>query len=51
MYLEIVKSHPSRDDLFIDEVIIPHNKIKKEFREKVNRILTKECKKYRVIHS
>jgi hypothetical protein len=51
MYLEIVKSHPSREDLFIDDVIIPHNKVNREFREKVNRILKKECKKFRVIHS
>lgn len=49
MYLEIVKNHPSREDLFLDEVIVPHNKVNKEFREKVNKILHKECKKFRIL--
>ncbi len=34
--------HPNRDDIYINQIITPHNQIKKSEKTLVNRILLKE---------
>jgi hypothetical protein len=42
MILEEVTPHPFRDDIYINSVITPHNKVKKSDILMVKRILMKE---------
>lgn len=42
MILELVMAHPHRDDIFINEVLTPHNEIKESDKMEVNRILLVE---------
>ncbi|MFX1554910.1 MAG: hypothetical protein ACFFBV_13355 [Promethearchaeota archaeon] len=35
-------SHPNRDDIYINEIITPHNEITQSDKQMVNRILLKE---------
>ncbi|UCC19022.1 MAG: hypothetical protein JSV62_13080 [Promethearchaeota archaeon] len=42
MLLEKVVPHPHRDEIYINEIIIPHGKITQSDRQMVNRILLKE---------
>ena len=42
MLLEQVLPHPQRDDIYINEIITPHNKIPLSDKQMVNRILLKE---------
>ncbi|MFX1304152.1 MAG: hypothetical protein ACFE9X_12425 [Promethearchaeota archaeon] len=42
MILVKVMSHPNRDDIYINEIITPHNEITQSDKQMVNRILLKE---------
>jgi hypothetical protein len=42
MLLEQVLSHPQRDDIYINQIITPHNKVSPSDKQIVNRILLKE---------
>ncbi|MFW9999210.1 MAG: hypothetical protein ACFE9Q_05240 [Candidatus Hodarchaeota archaeon] len=42
MHLEQVLPHPQRDDIYINEIITPHNEVTQHDKELVNRILLKE---------
>ena len=42
MHLEQVLPHPTREDIYINEIITPHNEVSKNDRQLVNRILLKE---------
>ncbi len=45
MYLEQVLPHPHRDDIYINEIITPHNEVKESDKKIVNRILLREVAK------
>ena len=45
MHLEQVLPHPSRDDIYINEIITPHDRITQSDEQLVNRILIKEVAK------
>jgi hypothetical protein len=42
MRLEQVLPHPYRDDLYINEIITPHNQVSQSDKHMVNRLLLKE---------
>jgi len=42
MILEQVMPHPHRDDIYVNEIITPHNEIPQSDKQIVNRILLKE---------
>ncbi|MFX1326204.1 MAG: hypothetical protein ACFE8N_14735 [Promethearchaeota archaeon] len=42
MTLEQVLSHPTRDDIYINQIITPHNEVKESDKIIINRILLKE---------
>ncbi|MFW9826870.1 MAG: hypothetical protein ACFFEY_04530 [Candidatus Thorarchaeota archaeon] len=42
MFLEQVKPHPKRDDIYINEIVTPHNEVSQSDKQIVNRILLKE---------
>lgn len=42
MILEEVPPHPSRDDIYINSVITPHDEVKNSDKMMVKRILLKE---------
>ena len=42
MILEEVMPHPRRDDIYINQIVTPHNQIRKSEKTLVNRILLKE---------
>ncbi len=42
MILEQVMPHSHRDDIYINEIITPHNEITQSDKQMVNRILLKE---------
>ncbi|MFX1391310.1 MAG: hypothetical protein ACFE9Z_14690 [Promethearchaeota archaeon] len=42
MLLEQVRPHPQRDDIYINEIITPHNKVSQSARQMVNHLLLKE---------
>jgi len=42
MHLEQVMPHPQRDDIYINEIITPHNEVSKSDKQFVNRLLLKE---------
>ena len=42
MILEEVLSHPSRDELYINQIVTPHNEVKESDKIIINRILLKE---------
>lgn len=48
MILEEVMPHPNRDDIYINQIITPHNQIKEDDKTFVNRILLKEVARRRV---
>ena len=45
MLLEQVLPHPYRDDIYINEIITPHNKVPQSDKQMVNRLLLKEVAK------
>ncbi|MFX1572454.1 MAG: hypothetical protein ACFFB0_06870 [Promethearchaeota archaeon] len=49
MMLEQVMPHPSRPELYINEVITPHNEVKESDKMEVNRILLEEVAKRRSV--
>jgi len=49
MILEQVMAHPHREDIFINEVLTPHNEVKESDKMEVNRILLGEVAKRRSI--
>ncbi|MFX0007282.1 MAG: hypothetical protein ACFFA7_10470 [Promethearchaeota archaeon] len=42
MILEKVLPHPYRDDIYINEIITPHNKVTESDKQMVNRLLLEE---------
>ncbi len=42
MIIEQVLPHPYREDIYINEIITPHNQVSKSDRQMVNRLLLKE---------
>jgi len=42
MILEEVIPHPNRDDIYINQIVTPHNQIKDSDKTLVKRILLKE---------
>ncbi len=42
MILEQVLPHPYRDDIYINEIITPHNKVSQGDKQMVNHLLLKE---------
>jgi len=42
MFLEQVLPHPHRDDIYINEIITPHNEVTQSDKQMVNRLLLKE---------
>jgi len=42
MLLEQVLPHPHRDDIYINEIITPHDKVTHSDKQMVNRLLLKE---------
>jgi hypothetical protein len=42
MILEQVLPHPYRDDIYINEIITPHNKVTESDKQMVNHLLLKE---------
>lgn len=42
MILEEVECHPYRDDIYLNNIITPHNLIKEKDKKIINRILLKE---------
>jgi hypothetical protein len=42
MLLEQVRTHPQRDDIYINEIVTPHNEVTQSDKQIVNRILLKE---------
>lgn len=42
MLLEQVLPHPHRDDIYINEVITPHNEVTKSDKHMINLLLLKE---------
>ena len=42
MILEEVLPHPSRDELYINQIVTPHNEVKESDKIIINRILLKE---------
>ena len=42
MILEEVMPHPNREDIYINQIVTPHNQIKDSDKSFVNRILLKE---------
>ncbi len=42
MHLEQVLPHPQRDDIYINEIITPHDMVSQNDKQLVNRILLKE---------
>ena len=42
MILEQVQSHPQRDDIYINNIITPHEFVKEQDKKIINRILFKE---------
>ena len=42
MILEEVECHPYRDDIFLNNVITPHDLIKEKDKQIINRILLRE---------
>jgi hypothetical protein len=42
MLLEQVLPHPLRDDIYINEIITPHDKVPPSDKQMVNRLLLKE---------
>lgn len=42
MLLEQVLPHPHRDDIYINEIITPHDKVTQSDKQMVNRLLLKE---------
>ena len=47
MELVEVLSHPSRADIFINEILTPHDEVKESDKIEINRILLKEVAKRR----
>jgi hypothetical protein len=47
MILVKVMPHPHRDDIYINEIITPHNEITQSDKQMVNRILLKEVARRR----
>jgi len=48
MHLEQVLPHPLRDDIYINEIITPHNEVSQNDKQLVNRILLKEVARRKV---
>ncbi|MHA1884432.1 MAG: hypothetical protein ACXAAI_08300 [Promethearchaeota archaeon] len=42
MILEEVLPHPLRDDLYINQIVTPHNEVKESDKNIIKRILLKE---------
>jgi len=42
MHLEQVLPHPIRDDIYINEIITPHNKVTQSDKQMIIRLLLKE---------
>jgi len=42
MILEEVLPHPSRDELYVNQIVTPHNEVKESDKIIINRILLKE---------
>jgi len=42
MLLEQVLPHPHRDDIYINEIITPHNEVTRSDKQMINRLLLKE---------
>ena len=42
MLLEEVLSHPTRDDIYINQIITPHSEVRESDKNVINRILLKE---------
>ena len=42
MILEEVLSHPTRDDIYINQIITPHTEVRESDKTIINRILLKE---------
>ena len=42
MILEEVECHPYRDDVYLNNIITPHNLIKEKDKKIINRILLRE---------
>lgn len=42
MILEQVQSHPQRTELYIDKIIIPHERVSESDKKIIKRILLKE---------
>ncbi len=49
MILEQVMAHPTRPEIYINEVITPHDEVKESDKMEVNRILLEEVAKRRTI--
>ncbi len=48
MHLEQVLPHPNRDDIYINEIITPHNEVTQSDKKMVNHLLLKEVARRRV---
>ena len=48
MHLEQVLSHPLRDDIYINEIITPHNEVTQSDKQMINHLLLKEVAKKEV---
>jgi len=49
MILEQVMPHPTRPEIYINEVITPHDEVKESDKKEVNRILLREVAKRKSI--
>ncbi|MBD3212162.1 MAG: hypothetical protein GF311_06080 [Candidatus Lokiarchaeota archaeon] len=50
MLLEMVQPHQTRDDIYINNVIIPHEKVRDEDKRMVKRVLFKELSLAEIAH-
>ena len=44
MLLEMVQNHYYRDDIYINNVIVPHDKVKEDDKLMIKRVLLKELR-------
>ena len=49
MILEEVRPHPSRDDIYINQIVTPYNEVQLGDKNLVNRILFKEVARKELI--
>jgi len=50
MLLEMVQNHQTRDDIYINHVITPHEKVEEQDKRMIRRVLIKELSLAEIAH-